>query len=94
MAGSVAQRIVKEGLAADPHPKLSLAKPGDPRLILTPRARVAELADAPDLGSGVLGRGGSSPLSRTFSYSFSSVHSECLLFHGAPYYSSRWSASR
>ncbi len=28
-------------------------------------ARVAELADAPDLGSGVLGRGGSSPLSRT-----------------------------
>ena len=30
-----------------------------------PVARVAELADAPDLGSGALGRGGSSPLSRT-----------------------------
>ena len=26
---------------------------------------MAELADAPDLGSGALGRGGSSPLSRT-----------------------------
>src|SRR5689334_20198042 len=29
------------------------------------QARVAELADAPDLGSGVHGRRGSSPLSRT-----------------------------
>ena len=27
-------------------------------------AGVAELADAPDLGSGALGRGGSSPLTR------------------------------
>ena len=29
------------------------------------RARVAELADAPDLGSGVFGHRGSNPLSRT-----------------------------
>ena len=35
---------------------------------------VAELADAPDLGSGVLGRGGSSPLSRTLFLFLSSVH--------------------
>ena len=35
------------------------------RKILVPDARVAELADAPDLGSGAARRGGSSPPFRT-----------------------------
>ncbi len=33
--------------------------------MITPRAKVAELADAPDLGSGGATRGGSSPPFRT-----------------------------
>jgi hypothetical protein len=37
-------------------------------------ARVAELADAPDLGSGALGRGGSSPLSRTIYIPLQGLH--------------------
>ena len=35
---------------------------------LTISAGVAELADAPDLGSGAFGRGGSTPFTRTINY--------------------------
>tara|TARA_B100000674_G_scaffold487683_1_gene498422 strand:+ start:490 stop:624 length:135 start_codon:yes stop_codon:yes gene_type:complete len=36
-------------------------------LLLNPCAGVAKLVDAPDLGSGALGRVGSSPITRTIS---------------------------
>ena len=45
-------------------------------------ARVAELADAPDLGSGALGRGGSSPLSRT-TFFISILHAYQIYLTGA-----------
>ncbi len=45
--------------------QLRTCEPNFRRLWSQVRARVAELADAPDLGSGVVTRGGSSPLSRT-----------------------------
>ena len=43
---------------------------------------MAELADAPDLGSGALGRGGSSPLSRT-TFFISVLHTYQIYLTGA-----------
>ena len=43
---------------------------------------MAELADAPDLGSGALGRGGSSPLSRT-TFFISALHTYQIYLTGA-----------
>src|SRR5689334_13797062 len=63
------QIVIIPGRVTDQYatPSRCFAIPVRPGKVWTvvPSARVAKLADAPDLGSGVLGRGGSSPPSRT-----------------------------
>jgi hypothetical protein len=43
-------------------------------------AGMAELADAPDLGSGGFIRGGSNPLARTIRVMYTSVYAEVLFY--------------
>ena len=65
----VYQIVISPGEVTDQYatPAQCFAIPVRPGKVWTvvPLARVAKLAYAPDLGSGVLGRAGSSPASRT-----------------------------